>query len=78
MLHRSGKRLEAGSGQECQGRHGGVGGVAHPGDHGVFTDVKTKAWYIYFHIYPLTTQTQEQDVDNANILTNTQFMLSAP
>lgn len=56
----------------------GWGGVAHPGDHGVFTDVKTKAWYIYFHIYPLTTQTQEQDVDNANILTNTQFMLSAP
>lgn len=53
-------------------------GVARPGDHGVFTDVKTKAWHIYFHIYPLTTQTPEQDVDNANILTNTQFMLSAP
>ena len=55
-----------------------VGDGGTPGDHGVFTDVKTKSWHIYFHIYPLTTQTPEQDVDNENILTNTQFMLSAP
>ena len=44
----------------------------------VVTDIKTRAWYIHLHIYPLTTQTTEQEVDNENILANTQFMLSAP
>lgn len=80
MLQRRGERLEAGSIQECQGRYGREVVWRDDMTWGlcVVTDIKTRAWYIHLHIYPLTTQTTEQEVDNENILANTQFMLSAP